>query len=143
MINYEAILAYWHGYLNLKYFNGELEPVIIAFISSGNRKGIESRFIAQTQPFIIEFYDMEEEFDGYKPSIYLLTVLFHEMIHQYAEQCGIEDTTDGTHTKVFKEIAFDHGMAQDGYKLSEEIKLDINKHINDFNAVYSIGRGQE
>jgi len=116
-------LQFWHAELNKLFFNGELEPAIIQcweIPQEENEELIEAQLVPITDPFIIQFYfDIENE-----DFLYTITVLLHEMVHQYCAEQGIEDINSITdkHTRAFKKAAEEHGLMQGGYFLKEGAK---------------------
>lgn len=123
-------LQYWHARLNYMFFDGQLEPAIMQRKEKvEDYDGTEARFIDCTDPFIIEFYyDLEE--CGEELELYTLTVLLHEMVHQYCREKEIEDVDeDGVHLEDFREEAARHGLTQDGYRLTDESKEKIERGL--------------
>lgn len=118
-------LYYFHGLINREYFDGRLEPVIFReFVSDDD---VVAKVETCLEPFIIWFNkeNLEEDDD-----IFLITVLFHEMIHQYCGEHSIKDVApDGTHLEVFTDIAIEHGLTHNGYGLSEDVEEFIKKYL--------------
>lgn len=136
-----AEMQYWHAKLNYMFFDGQLEPAIIQQKEKiEDDDGIEARFIDCTDPFIIVFYnDPEDREEGLE--LYTITVLLHEMIHQYCKENEIEDTDEyGVHLEEFREEAARHGLTQNGYRLTDEAKEKIEKELEDYRRLTHIER---
>ena len=118
-------LYYFHALINHAFFNGELEAVILREFES--QDDIVAKLETNLEPFIIWFDKSHlEEADD----VFIITVLFHEMIHQFCKEHGIEDVdADGTHLDVFKVIAREHGLTHNGYGLSTSVEEFIKKHL--------------
>lgn len=132
-------LQFWHAELNKLFFNGELEPAIIQcwkIPPEDNENQIEAQLVNITNPFIIQFYfDIENE-----NFLYTITVLLHEMVHQYCAEQGIEDMSIITdkHTRAFKKAAEKHGLIQGGYALNDEAKTLIENRAKAVENVASL-----
>lgn len=100
--------------INIKYFNNELEKVIITLkegakknaygwieIHKNWRQGKEERHEINISA---DFLD--------RPANCIIATLMHEMCHLYAIQNNIKDTSRANiyHNKKFKEIAESHGL---------------------------------
>ena len=112
----EAQLALMNAFnnINIKYFNGELEKVIITLkegakknaygwieIKKNWKQGKEERHEINISA---DFLD--------RPINHIIATLMHEMCHLYAIQNNIKDTSRANiyHNKKFKEIAENHGL---------------------------------
>lgn len=127
----EAMLQYFHAWYNKELFNNELEPAMICVKNTGGElPEIQAEFIRVTEPFVIRFnIDVPEEEETEADTIYYLTVLLHEMVHQYCEENDIDDTLDGEHMEAFEEEAENRGLIQGGYRLSNEIKEKVIEQV--------------
>lgn len=126
-------LYYFHALINRKYFNNELEPVIIREFESEDydEDDITAKVETCLEPFVIWF---NKEHLEENDELFTITVLFHEMIHQYCTQNGIDDVTpDGTHLEDFVIVASDHGMTHNGYGLSEDVEKFLKTYIDRYN----------
>ena len=131
-------LQYWHAELNKMFFNGELEPAIINwFPRNTDEDGIYADFFEQTKPFLIQFYiDLHGYID-----IFLITILLHEMVHQYCSENHIDDTDGEEHKAIFAEIAEQHGLREKGYALQESALKEIEKRLKVYNKLISMCSG--
>ena len=120
------ILQFLHAELNHLFFNGELEPAVIQSRYNEDEyfedlDGTEAEILPMLEPWVIRFYcNLEENSD-----LYLITVLLHEMVHQYCAENEIEDTDDMGHTDQFRAAAEAHGLENDGYKLTAAAEKQI------------------
>ena len=123
-------LYYFHSFLNYKLFNGKLEPVIFQIFDD------DFECLAQIEtnldPFII--FIGKSVLPDTDP-VFTLTILLHEMVHQYNRQREVEDVEPytGEHNAVFKRTARSHGLEMDGYKLTDETKIMIEKQLKTYN----------
>lgn len=123
-------LQFFHAELNHMFFDGKLEPALVInpydeeyYLSYED--DTEADFVGTTDPFIIRFYfDVENHSD-----LYTVTVLLHEMIHQYCAENGIEDINLGEHTERFRDISILHGLDQGGYKLTADAEAKIETKL--------------
>ena len=126
-------LTYYHAALNYTFFAGELEPAIFDFTEKDD--GVTATFIDVTDPFLIEF---DEEFiNECDDDIFILTIMLHEMIHEYCymfDICDIDEYSDD-HSEEFVEVAEDHGLTFNGYKLTDNARNKIENIIASYNAV--------
>ena len=131
-------LYYFHAVLNRLYFLNELEPVIIRVSGESDYEidddeSMMANFVSMTDPFLIWF---NSELLSDDDEVYIITVLMHEMVHQYCAQWEIEDMLpEGSHSEAFKEAAADHGLTQGGYVLSSELKGFIEEKITSYHAL--------
>lgn len=126
-------LTYYHAALNYHFFGGELEPGIFDFTDTGD--GIAARFVEATEPFLFEYN--EEFINECNDEIFILTILLHEMTHEYCylmNICDIDEYT-GDHSEEFAEAAEEHGLTFSGYKLTDEARAKIERIIAHYNAV--------
>ena len=126
-------LYYFHAFLNYKLFGGKLEAVIIkTFDDNDERNG--DMILAQTEteldPFIIFIGKSVLESDP----VFTLTVLLHEMVHQYNRQRGAEDIDyeTGKHNATFGRVAKNHGLELGGYRLTEETRDMIERQLKHY-----------
>ena len=129
-------IYYFHSYLNWKLFKGKLEPVIIELFDFGDDKNldnIEARIETDLDPFIIFMGNHLLKEDP----ISMITVLLHEMVHQYNRQRGYEDTEEwtGKHLAIFRRAAAAHGLEMGGYRLTAEMKEMIEEHLKAYERV--------
>lgn len=118
-------LYYFHAFLNYKLFKGKLEPVIIRIFDDDFE--VSAQIETELDPFIIF---MGKSLLESEP-VFTITVLLHEMVHQYNRQRGAEDVEayTGEHNAVFKRVARSHGLQMDGYKLTDETRALIEKQL--------------
>lgn len=126
-------LYYFHAFLNRELFDGELEAVIIKRFDDrtpDNYSGTLSQIETETDPFIIFF---ASSLFGDDP-VFTITVLLHEMIHQYNRQRGIEDIDEdtGEHNGAFKRAAACHGLEMGGYTLTTETENRIKEQLKNY-----------
>lgn len=131
----EAALQFFHAEFNYIFFEGKLEPAIIK-VATRESDEDEAEFIGMCEPFLIVFYgDISEE----SLTEYYLTVLLHEMVHQYCRENEIEDITeDFEHSEEFREEAEEHGLTQDGYILTPWAKETIAKRIELYTLIHGL-----
>ena len=136
-----SALQYWHAELNRMFFGGQLEPVIIRTIrgTAFSDEEATAEFIENTDPFLICFYENDYD-NAYSSDMYTLTVLLHEMCHQYVRENDLED--NDMHGDVFKQVALDHGMKVNGYALSEEAQERIEARLSAFKVLSKVGNKQ-
>lgn len=131
MILDKAALQYWHSRFNYMFFENALEPAIIRLKPANDEATTydpDAEFIGSTEPFLINFYiDVSME-----TAEYVLTVLLHEMVHQYCCENDIEDMNDDEHTEEFREVAEMCGLTIRGYALSEWARDAIRKQLKLF-----------
>lgn len=124
-------LYYFHAFLNYKLFKGELEPVAIRFFDDNNSQdGTIATILTETDPFIICMDKSLLEGDP----VFTITILLHEMIHQYNRQREEEDIDEytGEHNEIFKQAAEKKGMITGGYGLTAETKNLIEEQLKLF-----------
>lgn len=129
-----ATLQYWHSRFNYMFFENALEPAIIRVYTDENieyDEDTQADFIGALDPFAIRFF-----FDVSDSPMFTLTVLLHEMVHQYCRENGIEDIDgeDYSHSDDFREAAEEHGLIMNGYKLAEWAQKAIEEQI----ALYDV-----
>ena len=124
-------LQYFHAALNMEFFGGTLEAVIIQVIDIDNTGDTQAAYIGDKalkpcsmwfDPSLVNTAIDDDE------KIYVLTVLLHEMVHQeifelfLAGLYTIEEYegADG-HGQIFIEHANTIGMTHNGYGLSNEL----------------------
>ena len=130
-------LYYFHEWLNVKYFDGKLEAAIIRDSQPCEWEDLTARIETETEPFIIWFNSEELKEEGNE--LYLITVLLHEMVHQYNRELGLLDVDeDGEHLEQFKETAVDHGLIQDGYALDPAVKNSIIDALKKWELMQSL-----
>lgn len=135
----EAMLQYFHAWYNKELFNNELEPVIICANNTEEFKNIQAQFINNFDPYTIAFnIDVPEEEETESDTLYYLTVLLHEMVHQYCEENDIQDTLYGKHLQAFIEEAENKGLVQNGYCLNDEIKERVIKQIKLYKQLHEV-----
>jgi len=136
----QATLQYWFAEFNRLIFNNQLENSVILVKDYGDFDETEAEFIQCTDPFVIKFHNGKSMIEEDEPGkVYYLSILLHEMIHQYCYETGIVDIDEiGEHSEEFKNAAYEHEMIQDGYKLSEKIETTIKNRMKAFDAVASI-----
>lgn len=126
-----SVLQYWHEDLNKMFFGGELGPALIVPLNDEDNESGENEavFSPLSEPFLIQFNRrtlvngdiFEDQF-----SEKILTILLHEMVHQYCEENWIESIDDrGNHTSEFADQAAAHGLTSGGYRLSEDARACI------------------
>lgn len=127
-------LQYFFNLLNYKYFDSELEPTIIK-TSTFKGEEIEADFLFCCCPYCIRFNSkIIEQAD----ELYLITILLHEMVHQYCDQHEIVDVTrEGKHTSDFFKQAKEVGLI-DGYMLSKELETELKKEIRSYNTIFEV-----
>lgn len=148
MILDEAALQYWHSRFNYMFFQNELEPAIIIICQHCQEDNdslgdiTEARFIGELEPYVIVFYDDTTAYTEESTILYWLTVLLHEMIHQYCAQNGIIDIDEltGAHTDEFRDEAENHGLTARGYALSEYAANAIKKQMRLADVVTDVAR---
>lgn len=125
-------LYYFHAFLNHKFFNGKLEAVIIKTFDDSDDEML-AKIETELDPFIIFIGNFSIEGDP----VFLITVLLHEMIHQYNRQRGIEDVDcdTGKHNASFKRAARNHGLEMGGYRLTDEAMELISKQLKHYDHV--------
>lgn len=125
-------LTYYHAALNYHFFGGELEPAIFDITKKGD--GITAAFVDVTDPFLIEF---DEDFiNECNDDLFILTILLHEMTHEYCYMFDICDIDEnGDHSEEFVAAAEEHGLTFNGYKLTDEANTKIERIITHYNAV--------
>ena len=128
-------LYYFHAFLNQKLFDGKLEAVIIKRFDDSNDENddmILGQIIENLEPFVIFIGDslLKNDQDDPEGPIFTITVLLHEMIHQYSTENEIEDVDyyTGEHTEDFKSAAQSHGLTNNGYKMTDETRQMIERH---------------
>ena len=132
-------LQFFHGEINRLFFNGELEAAIISIYYFDDWNIVATTFTT-TDPFIIAFNKsyIEESEETEDEQTYYLTVLTHEMIHQWNAQEGIEDTySDGTHTEDFLQ-ACNGILTQDGYELEDHAGKALKDRLRKYNLLLSV-----
>lgn len=138
----EGVLQYFHAALNKEIFNNELSPAIIRIESClENEEETTACTYPDYSPCLITFFlENKNETFGYMVNpVFVITVLLHEMIHQYCHEKGIKDTEeDGTHLPIFEDIACKFGLEMRGYKLSDKTKQIIQSLYLDVNTVLGI-----
>ena len=130
-------LYYYHETINRLYFNGSLEAVIIKTKTDNYDDPITASTETTSDPFIIWIdKDILRTSTSISDKLFVLTVLFHEMIHQYnAENC-VEDTDDsGEHLQEFVDSSYEHGMLQNGYALSDKVRDTLISYIRKYEIV--------
>jgi len=147
MYQRESILQYWHSKLNKKLFNNELEVAKIIVRNDEEavknaEEGIEARYIDWYGRDYIVFYpytwmaeepETDNETIEVPVSVYDVTVLLHEMVHQYCNQNGIDDIDlNGKHNENFREAAEKHGLTQYGYQLQAGLEDEIDAELTWF-----------
>ena len=128
-------LYYFHAWFNKRCFGGDLEPAIIKTFSGDETfpddpYSIEAQTTTYSDPIIIYFNsdlfftDIGSDPDEVKnEELCFLTVLLHEMCHQYNAECGVCDVDfDGTHLDAFLEVSEGCGMVKSGYALGQELE---------------------
>lgn len=128
-------LTYYHAALNFHFYGGELEPAIFTLVNFDDTdEDITARFVDCTDPFLIEFNsDFIRECND---DIFILTILLHEMAHEYCYLMDICDVDyDGNHTEEFVAAAEEHGLTFSGYKLTDAAHAEIERIIKKYNAV--------
>lgn len=133
----EAWLQFWHAELNRMFFDGKLEPALVRIVEADHTDSYDNpimgQFMHQCDPYLIVFwYDPSKESD-----IDTLSVLLHEMIHQYCAENDIEDMEDGEHNSAFMLEAKQHGLAIGGCILSDEASKTIRERLTLVNMVCS------
>lgn len=132
MYQVESDLQYWHSKLNKKLFNNELEvaKIVVRESKIAEEEGTEAEFIEWYGKPYIAFYSLLTE-DTI--SVYEITILLHEMVHQYCRQTGIVDIDEnGKHNSKFKEVAEKHGLDQYGYHLQSDLEEEIEVELTWF-----------
>lgn len=132
IIDNEALM-YFHSELNKVFFDGKLETAIVCHVPDvqGNDEGIEATTEETLEPFIIWFRrDVSED-----EPVYVLTVLLHEMVHQYCTENGIEDMDGWEHSDEFRYEAEEHGLQTSGYELTEEAEGKVDSIIQKYNII--------
>lgn len=134
MYQLESNLQYWHSKLNKELFNNELEvaKIVIKDSEIAKEEGIEAEFIEWYSRPYIAFYSWSIEDDA-SVSIHEITVLLHEMIHQYCRQEGIVDMdSNGEHNSTFSAVAEKHGLNRYGYQLQSQLEDEIDAELDWF-----------
>ena len=114
MQDLQIIMQGMYSRINEKFFNNELEKVVITF-ESGFKKGAfgwitTAKNWKQGQQ---ERYNINISSDYLdRPKEQVVSTLIHEMCHLYALQNGIKDTSRSGiyHNKRFRQIAEEHGL---------------------------------
>ena len=127
-------LLYFHAFLNQKLFGGKLEAVIIKTFDDSdpdNEEMIQAQIITSLDPFVIFIGEslLDEDPNDIENPIFTITVLLHEMIHQYNREHEIEDIDPDSfeHNELFRYAARHHGLIQSGYKMTDETRQMIEK----------------
>jgi len=135
------MLQFFHGELNRLFFKGKLESAIICpaiWLDEDDWPDgeVTASTYTETAVFFIQFnvIDLEtsEDFDD---DMFLITVLLHEMVHQYCREEGVEDIDHGSN---FVRRAVRHGLTQSGYKLTEQAKEKISERLRLYNLINPI-----
>ena len=120
---------FWHAELNRMLFDGRLEPCVMCVSSCTG--DLRAEFVPSTNPYLMSIYDEPEEADADA-----LTVLLHEMCHEYIDQ---NDLVNDEHGPMFQSVARDHGMGGIGYSLADETRDRLEKRLSSFDNIQSIG----
>lgn len=128
MILDASTMQYWHSKFNHMFFENALEPAIIKIYPGveEDKEGTQALFMGNLEPFVIAFY---YDISNAELTTYTLTVLLHEMVHQYCAENEIEDIDGFEHSDDFREEAENHGLTMDGYALAAWAQDAINKQI--------------
>lgn len=113
--------------LNSHFFNGELPQVVITIQSQGKRSCYGWFTVAKvwssSHDKELHEINISAEHIGSRKMIEVLQTLLHEMLHLYASENEIQDTSrsGGYHNKRFKQIAEEHGMSYNHDKPNSKI----------------------
>lgn len=134
-------LYYFHSFLNYKLFKGKLEAVIIKIFDDNdesNEDGVLAQVVKNVDPFIIFIGESLLESDP----VFTMTVLLHEMIHQYNQQRGVEDIDErtGKHNSIFKRTAESHGLELNGYRLKAETRDMIENQLKHYDYMMEVSK---
>ncbi|MBR6171571.1 MAG: hypothetical protein IKQ49_00135 [Eubacterium sp.] len=134
----EGELQYAHSWLNQRYFDGRLQAAIIRFFPelAHNERGCEGVCVTtDTIPCIIELFINPEEYGSLVCKGHIITVLLHEMIHQYCSENDIDDTD---HNEAFVAEAEKRGMTRRGYVMTEPALLEVYDVLNIYEKAFNV-----
>lgn len=134
MSELSIVMQGMYSRLNKKFFNGELEKVVITF-EAGYKKGAFGwiHTVKDWKQGQAERYNINISGDYLDRSREdIISTLLHEMCHLYALQNDIQDTSRSGiyHNKKFKKIAEEHGLTvQEADKIGYSVtKLTEESH---------------
>lgn len=127
-----SFFYFWHETLNRIFFDGKLEAVIFKFYQDEEEL---AHIDTELEPFLIQVNESLLTKDEY----FVITVILHEMIHQYSRENCIEDIDEfGEHNENFKHEATNHGLIMNGYKLTRKAKDIISPLLECYNVIKGI-----